>query len=152
MSEASGGNVCPAACGIQHLQLAWVTSPPSTHWSLFLQVMEQHFHIQCHASTIPFTGHCRLSTNLNPPQILSLEMSNGGSGIWEQPAALQQLLCQPRAFGVSSEEFSSPQVGPGSAGRRKNSSCVLFRASSCWLQSGVSWGKPPDLPRVSDVL
>lgn len=91
--------------------------------------MEQHFHIQCHASTIPFTGHCRLSTNLNPPQILSLQMRNGGSGVWEQPAALQQLPCQPRAFGVSSQKFSSPQVGPESAGRRKT--------------AAVSWSEPP---------
>lgn len=56
-------------------------------------------------------------------------MGNGGRGVWEQPAALQQLLCQSRGFGVSSQKFSSPQVGLESAGRRKT--------------AAVSYSQPP---------
>lgn len=83
--------------------------------------------------------------------MLPLQMGNGGSRVWEQPAALQQLPCQPRGFGVSSQKFSSPQVGLESAGSRKTAA-VSYSQPPLAGFSKVSPGKPPDLPRVSKVL
>lgn len=47
--------------------------------------MQQHFHIQCYASIIPFTGLFRLSTNLNPhkscPCRWGMEAEGSGSNL-----------------------------------------------------------------------
>lgn len=107
--------------------------------------------------TTPLTGDvwrevCRLSTNLNPP--IDLALADGKWGQRALGAACSIAATPLPAQGLWGElsEIQQPTGGTWVCREEKNSSCVLLTASSCWLQSSVSWGKPTDIPRVSNVL